>query len=169
MHGNRDFLIGDGFARQAKLTLLPDPTLIDLYGTRTLLMHGDTLCTDDIDYQRFRAQVRSAEWQRRFLAKPLHERRAEVEVLRQRSEEAKRSKPMKIMDVSTNTVGLTLREFKFPQLIHGHTHRPACHTHTFDGQQCLRWVLQDWYSDGGYLRCSDKYITVEKISASVAR
>jgi UDP-2,3-diacylglucosamine hydrolase len=71
MHGNRDFLMRDGFARAAKLTPLPDPTLIDLYGTRTLLMHGDTLCSDDADYQNFRNQVRSIEWQRNFLAKPL--------------------------------------------------------------------------------------------------
>jgi UDP-2,3-diacylglucosamine hydrolase len=163
MHGNRDFLVGDHFAEKASLALLPDPTLIDLHGTRTLLMHGDTLCTDDIDYQSFRAQVRGVEWQRGFLAKPLHERRSEVEMLRQRSEEAKRSKSRKVMDANTDAVQRTLREFNFPQLIHGHTHRPACHIHSFDGTTCRRWVLQDWYNDGGYLRCSDKSIAAERL------
>jgi UDP-2,3-diacylglucosamine hydrolase len=154
MHGNRDFLIGARFAEEAKLTILPDPTLVDLYGRRTLLMHGDTLCTGDVDYQRFRSQVRSAQWQHEFLAQPLHERRKEVETLRKRSEEAKRAKPMEIMDVAPGAAEDTLRKFGYPWLIHGHTHRPARHIHAIDGKQCQRWVLSDWYVKGDSLECS---------------
>ncbi len=154
MRGNRDFLMGDRFARAAKLTLLPDPTLIDLYGTRTLLMHGDTLCSDDAEYQNFRTQVRSVEWQRNFLAKPLSERRSEGEILRKRSEEAKRAKPLDIMDVTTATVEDTFRRYDCQRLIHGHTHRPAHHLHAVYGRPCERWVLTDWPNHGGGLFCS---------------
>ena len=154
MHGNRDFLIGDDFARQAKLTLLPDPSLIDLFGTRTLLMHGDTLCSDDTEYQRFRTQVRSLEWQRRFFAKSLSERRSEVELLRRRSEEAKRAKPLDIMDVTAAAVDDVFRTHGCQRLIHGHTHRPAHHIHVVDGKPCERWVLPDWPKHGGGLVCS---------------
>ncbi len=151
MHGNRDFLIGGKFASQARLTLLLDPTLVTLYDRPTLLMHGDTLCTDDVDYQRFRTQVREPKWQEKFLDKPLHERRAEVEMLRQRSEEAKQSKSIVIMDVTPDTVEKTLREHGYPQLIHGHTHRPAKHIHAMNDKTCERWVLPDWYTTGGYI------------------
>ena len=151
MHGNRDFLIGKKFASLARLTLLPDPTLVTLYDRSTLLMHGDTLCTDDVDYQRFRTQVRDPKWQQKFLGKPLHERRAEVKMLRQRSEEAKQAKSTAIMDVTPSAVEKTLNEHDWPQLIHGHTHRPAKHIHVAHGKTRERWVLPDWYTTGGYL------------------
>src|SRR5579872_7049788 len=89
MHGNRDFLLGERFAAQSGVKLLPDPTLVDLYGTRTLLMHGDTLCSDDLEYQKFRAVVRNRDWQRAFLAKPLDERLRMAREVRGRSESSK--------------------------------------------------------------------------------
>ena len=153
MHGNRDFLIGEDFLRAASATLLPDPTLIDLYGCPTLLMHGDTLCSDDVAYQHFRAQVHSPEWQRTFLATPLAARKAQIEALRKQSEEAKSTKPAEIMDTNAGTVAATLRAHGYPRLIHGHTHRPARHVHEVDGKRRERWVLPDWYETGGYLRC----------------
>ena len=109
MHGNRDFLIGARFARESGMQLLSDPTLIDLYGSSTLLMHGDTLCTDDVEYQRFRAMVRNPAIQQAFLAKPLAERVTTAQGFRGESERAKQLKEMAIMDVAQATVeGLTL-------------------------------------------------------------
>jgi UDP-2,3-diacylglucosamine hydrolase len=156
LHGNRDFLIGQRFARLAKLTLLPDPTLIDLYGKRTLLLHGDTLCTDDNDYQRFRTQVRAKNWQEVFLAKPLEVRRDEVEAMRAESEKAKQAKSIEIMDVAENAVLDLLRRYYWPNLIHGHTHRRACHDLEWNGYHTQRWVLPDWYETGGYLRAASE-------------
>lgn len=153
MHGNRDFLMAGDFARAAHARLLPDPTLIDLYGTPTLLMHGDTLCTGDTAYLSFRARVRQAAWQREFLARPLVERKAEIEALRQRSETDKQLKSIVEMDVHPDAVAEVLREHGYPRLIHGHTHRPARHLHRVDGRDCERWVLDSWYDHGSYLRC----------------
>jgi UDP-2,3-diacylglucosamine hydrolase len=153
MHGNRDFLIGKDFLRAAHATLLPDPTLIDLYGQPTLLMHGDTLCSDDVAYQHFRAQVRSPEWQATFLATPLVARKAQIDALRKRSTQAKSTKPAEIMDTNAESIAAALRTHGYPRLIHGHTHRPAHHTHEVDGKLCERWVLPDWYETGAYLRC----------------
>jgi len=153
MHGNRDFLLGERFAAAAGMKLLPDPTLVDLYGTRTLLMHGDTLCTDDVEYQKFRTMVRDPVWQRAFLAKPLEERVRMAREVRSKSEVSKQVKETAIMDVSAATVDATLRSHAFPRLIHGHTHRPARHLHEVDGHACERWVLADWYDQGSYLLC----------------
>lgn len=153
MHGNRDFLLGDLFMQDAGASLLPDPTLVDLYGTPSLLMHGDTLCTDDRDYQRFRDMVRAPQWQATFLAKPLAQRKAQIEELRRRSETEKSLKAADIMDVNPEAVADQLRAQHYPRLIHGHTHRPARHEHRIDGMLCERWVLPDWYQTGGYLRC----------------
>ncbi len=153
MHGNRDFLLSDVFTRAAHATLLPDPTRIDLYGVPTLLMHGDTLCTDDVSYQQFRSMVRDTEWQSSFLAQPLSQRKAQIEALRKKSEAAKSSKPVEIMDVNAEAVANILRAYDYPRLIHGHTHRPARHSHSVDTMLCERWVLPDWYETGGYLRC----------------
>jgi UDP-2,3-diacylglucosamine hydrolase len=100
MHGNRDFLFGERVAEAAGLHLLADPTVVDLYGTPTILMHGDTLCTDDHEYQRFRAIVRDPEWQRAFIAKPLDERVRMAQEARGRSEQSKSTKDMAIMDVA---------------------------------------------------------------------
>lgn len=153
MHGNRDFLMAGDFAHAAHSSLIPDPTLIDLYGTPTLLMHGDTLCTEDTAYLAFRARVRQAAWQMEFLARPLAERKAEIEALRQRSESDKQLKSIVEMDVHPDAVAAALREHGYPRLIHGHTHRPARHLHRVDGRDCERWVLDSWYDHGSYLRC----------------
>jgi UDP-2,3-diacylglucosamine hydrolase len=155
MHGNRDFVIGDAFARASGVTLLPDPTLLNLHGQAVLLMHGDTLCTLDSDYQAFRREARSEAWIRNLLQRPLAERKAAVEDLRRQSELEKRSKAAEIMDVASGEVEDVLRRYGYPRLIHGHTHRPARHIHTVDGHACERWVLADWYRGGSYLACDD--------------
>jgi UDP-2,3-diacylglucosamine hydrolase len=151
--GNRDFLAGDEFARRAKLTILPDPTKLDLFGTPTLLTHGDTLCTDDHEYMMFREQIRSDSWARDFLSKPLASRKAIIGGLRRQSEDEKRSKAADIMDVNTDAVDNLLRVQGYPRLIHGHTHRAARHEHIVDGHTCERWVLPDWYQQGSALVC----------------
>ncbi|HEX5338159.1 MAG TPA: UDP-2,3-diacylglucosamine diphosphatase [Gallionella sp.] len=153
LHGNRDLLMGPALAEASHAALLNDPTLIDLYGTPTLLSHGDTLCTDDTAYQRYRAQVHDADFQRQFLAKPLAERKAYIAQLRSHSMSEKQSKDSAIMDVNDEAVAALLREFRYPRLIHGHTHRPARHEHVVDGQRCERLVLGDWHAQGNALHC----------------
>lgn len=153
MHGNRDFVIGEAFARASGVTLLPDPTMIELDGNAVLLMHGDTLCTLDLEYQAFRREARSQTWISALMRQPLAERKAAVEALRQRSEQEKRAKPAEIMDVAPAEVDTILRRYGYPLLIHGHTHRPARHAHWVDGHVCQRWVLADWYQGGSYLAC----------------
>jgi UDP-2,3-diacylglucosamine hydrolase len=155
MAGNRDLLIGDGFADAAGLTLLPDPCIRDIHGVKTLLSHGDTLCTDDADYQRFRCMVHDPAWQTRFLARPLSERKAEIAALRQRSQDEKKIKPLAIMDVNPDSVIAILRQHAAQALIHGHTHRQGLHAFLVDGRACQRWVLGDWHADrGGALACT---------------
>ncbi len=153
IHGNRDLLIGPKFAARCGAQLIPDPTLLDLYGTRTLVMHGDTLCTDDIDYQKFRVYAHNPENQQKFLTQPLAARKQQMLGLRAESTRSKQAKSGDIMDVSTAAVEQVLREQHYPRIIHGHTHRPARHVHSVDGHACERWVLNDWYQRGGYLRC----------------
>lgn len=154
MHGNRDFLLGKDFAGKTGITLLPDPTPLTLYGKRVLLSHGDKLCTDDVAYQAFRQQVREPAWQSHFLAQPLVARKAQIEALRQRSEQEKSQKAESIMDVNAEAVNALLRQYDYPELlIHGHTHRPARHEIKVDGHRCERWVLGDWYEQGSCLRC----------------
>lgn len=149
MAGNRDFLIGEEFAAAAGLTLLPDPVVRDIGGIKTLLTHGDTLCTDDPDYQRFRAQVRDPAWRSAFLSRPLAERKREIETLRARSEIEKKIKPLAIMDVNAAAVVATLAEQGAQAMIHGHTHRQGKHEHLVAGKTCPRWVLGDWHADRG--------------------
>ncbi|MFZ5522970.1 MAG: UDP-2,3-diacylglucosamine diphosphatase [Pseudomonadota bacterium] len=161
MHGNRDFLMAGKLARACNATLLNDPTMLDLYGTPTLISHGDALCTDDDDYQAFRRRVRSPGWQQQFLAQPLAQRKKQIEQLRQQSEQEKRLKQMSIMDVNTDTVSALLRDHGYPRLIHGHTHRPARHLHHLDGHNCERWVLGDWDTKANALRCDNSGIKWE--------
>ena len=155
MHGNRDFVIGEAFARASGVTLLPDPSLLNLDGQAVLLMHGDTLCTLDLEYQAFRREARSQTWINDLLRQPLAKRKAAVEALRRKSEQEKRSKPADIMDVAPAEVEAALRRYGYPRLIHGHTHRPARHVHTVDGHTCERWVLAAWYQGGSYLACDE--------------
>ena len=150
--GNRDFLLGNAFAQAARIELLPDPTLIEIAGQAVLLTHGDTLCTDDHAYQAYRKQVRDPAWQSAFLARPLAERKQIIEGLRQQSEAAKQVKATAIMDVNPSAVAALLREYAYPVLLHGHTHRPAHHRLRVDGRDCERWVLEDWHNDAPYIR-----------------
>jgi len=147
MPGNRDFLVGAEFAAAAGVELLPDPCRREIGGVPTLLMHGDTLCTDDADYQCFRTQVRAPAWRSAFLARPLASRKREIETLRERSEAEKRGKPAEIMDVNPQAVAAALRAYDARVLIHGHTHRQGQHAITVDGRACTRWVLGDWHPD----------------------
>jgi len=154
MHGNRDFLIGKRFCEVSGARLLDDPSVEKIGGARTLLMHGDTLCTDDVDYQAWRKVARSREWQREFLAQSLPERRKALQALREKSKEVVGAKPAEIMDVNDGAVREALRAHSLTRLVHGHTHRPARHELEVDGRRCERWVLPDWYGKGGYLEVS---------------
>jgi len=155
MHGNRDFLVGRRFCEASGARLLADPSVEEVGGARTLLMHGDTLCTDDHDYQAWRRTARSSAWQEEFLAKSLPERRAVLQALREKSKEVVGAKPAEIMDVNDNAVRDALRTHGLTRLVHGHTHRPARHALEVDGRRCERWVLPDWYEAGGYLAIDD--------------
>ncbi len=160
MHGNRDFLIGKRFSEEASLSLLIDPTVIERGDQRILLMHGDTLCTDDVAYQQFRAQVRNPDWQASVLSKPYEERAQLARSIRSRSDVEKAMKADTIMDVNAETVAATFARHEYPTLIHGHTHRPARHELILDGHVCTRWVLQDWHDYGGYLSMTGPHHTI---------
>jgi len=154
MHGNRDFLIGRGFAAATGILLLEDPTVMSVAGVPTLLMHGDTLCTDDVDYQAWRAKARDPQFQATFLSKSLGERRAMTAMLREKSKEVIAGKPAEIMDVNAAAVREAFHRHGVTRMIHGHTHRPGRHELEVDGRRCERWVLPDWYGRGGYLEIS---------------
>jgi len=155
MHGNRDFLLAQGFCRATGADLIPDPALVALDGENVLLMHGDTLCTDDLDYQNWRRTARSSAWQAEFLGKSVGERRRAVRGLREKSKEVIQAKPAEIMDVNEETVREAFRRHGVRQLVHGHTHRPGQHRLVVDGEERSRWVLPDWYGRGGYLEIKD--------------
>ena len=142
MHGNRDFVAAAGFAAGTGVVLIGDPTEIDLYGTRTLLLHGDTLCSDDAAYQAFRTQVRNPAWQAAALARPIAERIALAQDMRLKSEGAKEGKSMAIMDVTPATVERAFAESRCTQMIHG-TAPAARHIHHVGGIERVRWVLAD--------------------------
>lgn len=145
MHGNRDFLIGERFCHETGIELLQDPTLIDLQGIPTLLMHGDLLCSDDLAYQAFRQQIRDANFIQQFLSLPIPERIRTAAEYRARSGEANSIKPDEIMDVNQQTVASYLQTYKARRLIHGHTHRPDLHCFTLDGKEARRYVLAEWH------------------------
>lgn len=163
LHGNRDFLIGMDFTRRSGSQLLPDPTIIDLYGTPTLIMHGDTLCSDDKTYLEFRRFVRTNNWQQEFLAKPLAERKNIAAGMRQLSREQTSQKPMEIMDVTQSTVEQVMQECNVLQLIHGHTHRPGIHEFSIDDQAAKRIVLGDWYEQGSVLHYAPGVCRLESL------
>lgn len=148
MHGNRDFLIGERFTARVGATLLKDPSVVSELDRDLLLMHGDSLCTRDEDYQAFRAQARSREWQEQVLAQPLATRRELAAQLRTVSRDAGSRKADDIMDVTQREVLRVMEDAGTSTLIHGHTHRPGRHEHA-GGE---RWVLGDWDSKGWYLR-----------------
>ncbi|UUA73449.1 UDP-2,3-diacylglucosamine diphosphatase [Cellvibrio sp. QJXJ] len=145
MHGNRDFLLGDSYAKKSGMIIIPEGTVIDLYGTATLLVHGDALCTDDKDYQAFRAMVRSPQWQQQVLAQPLAARRALAAQLRDKSQSMNSLKAADIMDVTPAEVVKQMEEAKVQVMIHGHTHRPARHKLLANNRPAERIVLGDWH------------------------
>lgn len=162
MHGNRDFLLGQGFAQASGAGLIEDPTIVTLGSRRVVLMHGDTLCTDDVAYQKFRVMARAKAFQDEFLSKPLAARRLIAQEYRAKSEQAKRATPEEIMDVTPSAVVEAFRRHAVSCMIHGHTHRPATHVHEVDGQRCERWVLPDWDRRGGFLVAENGRLTLER-------
>ena len=152
MAGNRDFLVGEDFVYRTGVEHLADLDLITLGGRRTVLCHGDTLCTDDHDYQAFRRQVREPGWQRDFLARPLAERRAIATGLRADSGTAMADKSATTMDVNPDATRELFRQYSADRLIHGHTHRPGHDRWVVDGRTLERWVLADWFSVPSMLR-----------------
>lgn len=163
MRGNRDFLMGAEFEQQSGARLLPDPTIIDLYGNPVLLMHGDSLCTDDVEYQAFRKMVRSDTWQREYLSKTVAERDAISRRYRQMSKTATANKRPEIMDVNQDAVATVMRQYQVYDLIHGHTHRPGQHSFDLDGRRARRNVLGDWYEQGSILRCTAHEWTLQAL------
>jgi UDP-2,3-diacylglucosamine hydrolase len=150
MHGNRDFLLGERFCAATGAELLEDPIIHEVGGIKTLLMHGDTLCTDDVEYQAWRRKARDPAFQAQFLAKSLAERRLAVGQMREKSRQVVQEKTAEIMDVNDDAVREALRRHGVRRLIHGHTHRPGRHTLEVDGARAERWVLPDWYGHGAY-------------------
>ncbi|WP_372862259.1 UDP-2,3-diacylglucosamine diphosphatase [Spongiibacter sp.] len=161
MHGNRDFLIGEQFCQDVSATLLSDPTVIQLAGENTLLMHGDSLCTGDQEYLAFRQMARSAQWQQQILSKSLAERRALAKQMRMASSEANSNKAEDIMDVTPEEVLKVMTEHRCQRLIHGHTHRPARHAITVNGQNAERIVLGDWHQQGWQLECDGQHLSLD--------
>ncbi|MHB1528204.1 MAG: UDP-2,3-diacylglucosamine diphosphatase [Acidiferrobacteraceae bacterium] len=164
IHGNRDFLIGPGFSAATGTQLLPDPFPTELAGTPALLTHGDILCTDDVAYQRFRAQIRQPAWIKAFLEKSVTERIAMAEQYRELSKTATSMKPADIMDVNQDAVRQMMQEYSVRCLIHGHTHRPAHHRFMLDGAEASRIVLGDWYEQGSVLECDGAGFRLEHLA-----
>ena len=171
VHGNRDFLLGEDYARRAGMALLADPVRLDLYGEPVLLMHGDTLCTDDVAYQQFRAQTRDPAWQAQFLSQPLPARLAFAQQARAASQarqgELREAGTMEtITDVSPATVAEAFAAHDVDTIIHGHTHRPAIHELEVDGRLRRRVVLGDWYEQGSVLRVSKEGFDLSALALS---
>ena len=154
MHGNRDFLLGESYASLAGMNLLPDTVVIDLYETPTLLLHGDTLCTDDTEYQAFRQQTRDPAWQAAVLAMSIEERLQMAQSARDASIEHTGATSMDIMDVNEEAVSEAFRKHQVTRMIHGHTHRPAFHQVELGDAIAERIVLADWHKGGSYLEVS---------------
>lgn len=168
--GNRDFLVGTEFAKAAGLTLLDDPTLTTIAGLPLVLTHGDAQCTDDHAYMQFRAQVRDPAWQAAFLALPLSQRKTMIASMRAGSRAAQRDKSDQIMDVNQDEINKLFASSKATIMIHGHTHRPACHDEASDHTRRQRYVLSDWDLDGDIARgdwlAIDSSGHIERIAAT---
>nr|WP_233611321.1 UDP-2,3-diacylglucosamine diphosphatase [Citrobacter sp. FDAARGOS_156] len=152
IHGNRDFLIGKRFARESGMTLLPQEKVLNLYGRKVLIMHGDTLCTDDAGYQAFRAKVHQPWLQKLFLSLPLFIRQRIAAKMRAGSLAANSSKSLEIMDVNPQAVIAEMEKHHVQWLIHGHTHRPAVHEVTANAQPAFRVVLGAWHTEGSMIK-----------------
>ena len=151
MHGNRDFLLGERFTEATGCQLIPDPSVVEIDGQRLLLMHGDLLCTDDLEYQQARRMLRSPEFIDNFLSHSIPERIQLAAEYRQRSGEVVSLKSADIMDVNEETVLGYLQQHNAQHLIHGHTHRPGQHLINAPGLSAQRHVLGDWQADGAEL------------------
>ncbi len=154
LHGNRDFLLGKHYAKKASMQLLPEVVKIDLYGKPAVIMHGDTLCTRDISYQKFRKKSRSWWWQATMKSLPLFVRQKIAKSYRKKSAQATAEKPQDIMDVTKQEVIRCLSQYQSLLLIHGHTHRPARHELRVNDNLAQRIVLGDWYTQGAWLKVS---------------
>ena len=163
-HGNHDFLLGPAFLARTGVRLLDGPEVHEIQGERVLLMHGDELCTDDLDYQAFRAQVRNPSVQQQFLSLPMADRITQVKSLRAQSVEAVQLKTEDIMDVAPGTVLTRMAEADVRYLIHGHTHRPAVHQLAVGGQSAWRIVLGDWYEQDSVLEWNDTGFSHRRLS-----
>jgi UDP-2,3-diacylglucosamine hydrolase len=164
MVGNRDFLLGEAFARRAGMTLLDDGAVHEIQGIPTLLMHGDVLCTDDVDYQTIRQQVRAPQWQAQILSMPLEARRTFAAKARADSRAHTGSAKESIMDVNQDAVAAAMRKAGVKRLIHGHTHRPAVHQFSLGDAPAQRIVLGDWYEQGSVLRVSPEDVELRGLA-----
>src|SRR5690606_14933006 len=169
IHGNRDFLLGRGYARRAGMSVLAEPSVVMLYGRPALLSHGDTLCTGDVAYQQFRAQTRDPSWQARFLGQPLEARLAFARQAREASRAhqsglAEKGTMETITDVAPEAVAATFALYGVDLMIHGHTHRPAVHELAVDGRGRQRIVLGDWYEQGSVLRVDRSGVRLEALA-----
>jgi UDP-2,3-diacylglucosamine hydrolase len=163
-HGNRDFMLGEAFTRAAGAILLPEQLLVDLHGVPTLISHGDELCTDDAEYQAYRARVRTPEAIRRLLRLPYFVRRLMAAWLRRKSSSDKSLKPEYIMDVNASAVAEAFRRHGAQRIIHGHTHRPNRHPLEVDGTLRERWVMADWHDRGHYLAVDEQGVHEREIA-----
>ena len=161
IHGNRDFMVGRRFARDANVILLPEHKVIDLYGEPTLIMHGDTLCIDDAGYQRYRRITRWGWLQWLFLRLPLTFRMNIADGIRSKSAQSKEVKVMQVMDVNQAEVERQMQRYKVRSLIHGHTHRPAIHQLYIKDEPAQRIVLGDWYTQGSVLVVSPQGVELQ--------
>ena len=152
MSGNRDFLIGQQFASATGSQLLSEPTVIELHGQPVLLLHGDSLCTDDIEHQAFRKTVDDPDWRQQFLALSIEQRLAMAQDARTQSKLHQMAVTMEIMDVTQSAVEKVMIDAGVTTLIHGHTHRPAIHQFELSGQPAKRIVLGDWYQQPSWLQ-----------------
>jgi UDP-2,3-diacylglucosamine hydrolase len=168
-HGNRDFLMATGFEERTGCRILADPTIVERYGERVLLTHGDALCVDDTAYQRLRSMVRTADWQRRFMRLPLATRRLLAEAARAGSRNHTGLMAPDIMDANQTAIVNVMRASQVRTMVHGHTHRPAFHEFTVDGVPARRLVLGAWYEHGSYLRWDESgFSSVAVVPASAA-
>jgi UDP-2,3-diacylglucosamine hydrolase len=151
IHGNRDFIMREKYAAMAGMTLLDEQTVIDLYGTPTVILHGDEMCTQDVEYQKFRRKSRGWWWPKLMLAMPLWYRKKIARDAREKSKLSQADKPLEILDVVEDAVLATFAKHGVTNMIHGHTHRPNVHTYTVKQHTLTRTVLGDWYSQGSYL------------------
>ncbi len=165
LHGNRDFLIANQFARMTGVTLLPEEHIVNVYQKRILLMHGDTLCTDDIAYQKFRKKTHNKFLQWLVLHLPLTLRLSLANRLRETSKMAIQQKSNEIMDVNSSAVQSAMQRNQATTLIHGHTHRPAIHTYKTNDEEITRVVLGDWYTKGNVLRVTENEMRLEDFTS----